>query len=58
MAREAVGWAVDAELTSDTMVPLMLQSESVWKHIESFITLVMRTKDLNGCGERSHGEGQ
>ena len=58
VAREAVYRAVTAEFTPDTMVPLMLQSEGVWKHIESFITLVMRTKELDGRRERSNGEGQ
>ena len=56
--RMAVGWAVGDGLTHDTMVPLMLQSEVVWKHIKSFITLVMGSKDLNGRRERSNGEGQ
>ena len=40
------------------MVSLMLQSEGVWKHIESFITLVIKTKDLDGRSEHSNGEGQ
>ena len=57
VAREAVGWVVNAELTPDTLAPLTLQSEDVWKHIKSFITLVMRTKDLDGRRERSNGEG-
>ena len=58
VAREAVGRAVGVELTPDTMVPLMLESEGIWKHIESFITLVMKTKDLDERRERSNKEGQ
>ena len=41
--REAVGRAVGAQLTPDTMVSLMLQSEQIWMLIESFVTLVMKT---------------
>ena len=41
-AREALGQAVGDELTPDTMVPLMLQSERIWTLIESFVTLVQR----------------
>ena len=41
------------KLTPDTMVPLMFKSEECWQHVESFITHVMRTKDLDG---RSRGE--
>ena len=40
--REAVGRAVGAQLTPDTMVFLMLQSEQIWMLIESFVTLVMK----------------
>ena len=58
MSTEAVGRVMGAELTPETMVPLMLQSEAVWKYIESFNTLVMRTKDLDRRRERSNGEGQ
>ena len=58
MAREAVGRAASAELIPDTMVPLMLQSDGVWKYIESFITFIMRTKNLDGRKKRSDGEGQ
>ena len=36
--REAVGRAVGAQLTPDTMVSLMLQSEQIWILIESFVT--------------------
>ena len=58
MAREDVDRAVGVELTPDILVPLMLQSEGVWKRIDSFITLVMRTKNLNGRIKLSKGEGQ
>ena len=58
IAMEAFGRAVNAELTPHTMVPLMLQSEGVWRYIESFITLVMRTKDLDGRREHNNGDGQ
>ena len=51
MAREALGQAVGAELTPDTMVPLMLQSERFWTLIESFITLVMMARELDGRRE-------
>ena len=44
-AREALGQAVGAELTPDTMIPLMLQSEWFWTLIESFVTLVMRMRE-------------
>ena len=57
-AREALGQAVGAELTPDTMVPLMLQSERIWTFIESFVALVMRTRELNGRREMNNGEGQ
>ena len=60
--RGAVGRAVGAQLTPDMMVSLMLQSEQKWIHIESFVTLVMKTKEFegraergnNGCQEKSH----
>ena len=55
---EAGGRAVSTELAPDTMVPLMLQSEGVWKNIESFLTLAMRTKDLDERRECSSEEGQ
>ena len=48
VAREVFGQAVGSELTPDTMVPLMLQSEPFWTLIESFVTLVMKTKELDG----------
>ena len=44
--REAVGRAVGAQLTPDTMVSLMLQSEQIWMLIESFVTLVMKTREF------------
>ena len=58
VAEEVVRRAVCAEFTPDTMVPPMLQSKDVWKNIESLITLMMGTKDLDGRRERSNGEGQ
>ena len=57
-AREALGQAVGAELTPDTMVSLMLQSERFWTLIESFVTLVMRTRELGGRREWNNGQGQ
>ena len=56
--REAFGQAVGAELTPDTMVPLMLQSERIWTLIESFVALVMRTREFDGRREMNNGEGQ
>ena len=44
VAREALSQAVGAELTPDTMVFLMLQSEQILMLVESFVTLVMKTK--------------
>ena len=40
------------------MVPQMIQSEESWKHIESFITEMMRTEILIGVRISSDGEGQ
>ena len=57
-AREALDQAVGSELTPDTMVPLMLQSERFWTLIESFVTLVMRTREFDGRRETNNGEGQ
>ena len=50
--REAVGRAVGAQLIPDTMVSLMLQSEQIWMLIESFVTLVMKTREPDGRAER------
>ena len=47
VAREGVGRAVGAQLTPDTMVSLMLQSEQIWMLIESFVTLVLKTRELD-----------
>ena len=58
VAREALGQALGAELTPDTMIPLTLQSEQVWTLIESFVTLVMKTRELDGRRDRNNGEGQ
>ena len=57
-AREALGQAVGAELNPDTMIPLMLQSERIWTLIEPFVTLVMRTRELDGRREMNNREGQ
>ena len=53
VAREAVGREVGAQLTPDTMVSLMLQSEQIWMLIRSFVTLVMKTRELYGRAERA-----
>ena len=58
MAREAVGREAGAQLTPDTMVSLMLQSEQKWILIESFVTLVMKTRELDGRVERGNNGGQ
>ena len=58
VAREALGQAVGAELTPDTMVSLMLQSERNWTLIEAFVTLVMKTRKLDERRERNNGESQ
>ena len=58
VAREAVSQAVGAELTPDTMVPLMVQSERIWTLIKSFVTLVTKTRELDGCRESNKEEGQ
>ena len=52
--RPAACRPVGAELTPDTMLLLMLKSEECWQRVQSFITHVMRTKDLDGHsgGER------
>ena len=47
-----------AQLTPDTMMSLMLQSERNWMLIESFVTLVMKTRELDGRVERGNNEGQ
>ena len=41
-----------AQLTPDTMIPLMLQSQQIWMFIESFVTLVMKARELDGRAER------
>ena len=55
--REAVGRAVGA-YTPDTMVSLMLQSEQKLMLTESFVTLVMKTRELDGRAERGNNGGQ
>ena len=49
VTREALGQGVGAKLTLDTMVSLMLQSERILTLVESFVTLVMKTRELDGC---------
>ena len=56
--REAVGGEVGAQLTPDMMVSLMLQSEQIWMLIESFVTLVMKTRELDGRAKRGNNGGQ
>ena len=56
--REAVGREVGAQLTPDTMISLMLQSERIWMLIELFVTLVMKTRELDGRAERGNNDGQ
>ena len=46
------------QYTPDKMVPLMLQSEQIWMLIESFLTLAMKTRELDGREERGNKEGQ
>ena len=58
LARENVPQAVGAELTTDTMASVVIQSERIWTLIESFITLVMKTRELDGLRERNNEEGQ
>ena len=56
--RESFGQAVGAQLTPDTMVSLMLQSEQIWMLIESFVILVMKTMELDGPAEPGNNGGQ
>ena len=58
VAREAAGLEVGAQLTPDTMVSLMLQSEQKWTLIESLVTVVMKTRELDGRVERDNNGGQ
>ena len=58
VAREAVGREVVTQLTPDTMVSLMLQFKRKWMLIESFVTLVMKTRKLDRRVERGNNEGQ
>ena len=57
MAWRALSQAVGAKLTPYMMVPLMLQSERLLTLIESFVTLVMNTRELDGRRDRKNGEG-
>ena len=47
-----------AQLTPDTMVFLMVQSDKIWLLVESFVTLVMKTREFDGRAERGNNEGQ
>ena len=47
-----------AELTPDTMVSLMLQSEQIWMFVESFVTLVIKARELYERAERGSNGGQ
>ena len=58
VARDTAGRAVGAQLTPDSMFSIMLQSEKKWMLIESFVTLVMKTRELDGRAERGDNEGQ
>ena len=58
VAREAVGREVGAQLTPDTKMSLMRQSEQKWMLIETFVTLVMKTRELDGREERGNNRGQ
>ena len=58
VVREVLGQAVGSMITPDTMVSLMFQSERSWTLIESFVKLVMKTRELDGRRERNNGEGQ
>ena len=49
---------MSAQLTPDTMVFVMLQSEQKWMLIESFVTLVIKMKELDGRAERGNNECQ
>ena len=53
-----VAWEALGQLTPDTTVSPMLQSERFWTLMESFVTLVMRTRELDGRRERNDGKGQ
>ena len=58
MTREAVGREAGAQLTPDTMVSLMLKSEKKWILIESFVTLVIKKRELDGRTESGNNGGQ
>ena len=55
VAREALGQALVADLTPDTMVSLMLQSEQNWTHITTFVKVVTKTRELDGRRECNNG---
>ena len=48
VAREDVGRAVGAQLIPDMIVSPMLQSEQKWMLVGSFVTLVTKTRKLDG----------
>ena len=48
VARGAVCRVVSAELTLDSIFSPRLKFEQSWKQIESFITQVIRTEDMDG----------
>ena len=56
--REAVGRAVGAQLTPNMMVSLMLQSEQIWMFVKSFVTLVMKAREIDARAERGNNGGQ
>ena len=58
VARDVLVQAVGSGLTPDTTVPLMLLSERFWTLIGSFVTLVMKTREVDGRQERNDGEGE
>ena len=58
VAREAVGREMGAQLTPDTMVSLILQSEQIWILIESFVTVVIKTRELGGRAELGNNGDQ
>ena len=51
VARETVGQKVGVELPPETMVFLMFQSKRIRMLIESFVTLVTKTREFDGRRE-------
>ena len=58
VARKTIGHVVGAKLTPETMVPLILQSVGILMLIESFVTLVMKTRELDGRREQKNGRNR